>query len=298
LSAVTALFKSLEFGAQSLVTEHYASDSIPQKWTFFMSRLTGKKALVTGAQRGIGRATVLGLAEEGCDIGIHYLHNSDEAEVLAEQVRTMGGSAYVYQADLSDPKQVIALAEEAWGELGRIDFLINNAGVSYKKLFLDTTREDIDLFMDTNFRGTFFLTQAIARRMVEAGVQGAIYSVTSVNGIRPGVGQSAYGASKSALDTLMKGVALELAPHGIRVNTIAAGAIETDMTLEARRDQILFQEINDGIPMGRFGRPEEIASVIVSLLLSGSYLTGETITIDGGLLLMRGYGKPKPYSTE
>jgi NAD(P)-dependent dehydrogenase (short-subunit alcohol dehydrogenase family) len=177
-----------------------------------------------------------------------------------------------------------------------IDFLVNNAGVSHKKLFLDTTEQDIDLFMNTNFKGTFFLTQSIARSMVKNGVEGAIYTITSVNGIRPGIGQSAYGASKSALETLMKGVALELAPHNIRVNTIAAGAIETDMTREARENPEAFREINEGIAMGRFGLAEEVAAVLVNLLVAGSYLTGESITVDGGLLLMRGYGKPKSYN--
>lgn len=260
-----------------------------------MSRLVGKKALVTGANRGIGRAVVQQLAQEGCEVGIHYLNNREEAQDLAELVRSRNGTAHIFQADIADIPQVKMLAKDVWEKMSGIDFLVNNAGVSHKKLFLDTTEHDIDLFMDTNFKGTFFLTQAIARNMVENGVEGAIYTITSVNGIRPGVGQSAYGASKSALETLMKGVALELAPHNIQVNTIAAGAIETDMTREAREDPEAFREINEGIAMGRFGLAREVAAVLVNLLVSGSYLTGESITVDGGLLLMRGYGKPKPY---
>ncbi|WP_149244143.1 SDR family oxidoreductase [Dyadobacter sp. 32] len=263
-----------------------------------MSKLFGKKALVTGAPRGIGRATALHLAREGCTVGIHYYHYGTEAEELASLIRSQNGTAYVFEADISDLEQVNRLAESAWETMGNIDFLINNAGVSYKKLFLDTTEQDVDLFMGTNFKGTFFLTQTLARKMIRSGVEGAIYTLTSVNGIRPGVGQSMYGASKSALETLMKGVALELAPHHIRVNTIAAGAIETDMTREARENPTFLAEINDGIPMGRFGYPEEVAAVIVSLLEAGSYLTGESITIDGGLLLMRGYGKPRPYQAD
>jgi len=261
-----------------------------------MSRLTGKKALVTGASRGIGRAIALHLAEEGCEVGIHYLNQKEEAEELAELIRSKNGVACLFQADISDLNQVQNLVGECWETMNSIDFLINNAGVSYKKLFLDTTEEDVDLFMNTNYKGTFFLTQAIAKKMVKHDVQGAIYTITSVNGIRPGIGQSAYGASKSALETLMKGVALELAPHNIKVNTIAAGAIETDMTKEARENPSTLKEINEGIAMGRFGLADEVASVLVNLLVSGSYLTGESITIDGGLLLMRGYGKPKPYS--
>jgi NAD(P)-dependent dehydrogenase (short-subunit alcohol dehydrogenase family) len=131
--------------------------------------------------------------------------------------------------------------------------------------------------------------------MVASKTAGSIMTITSVNGIRPGLGLSAYGASKGALETVMKGVAMELAPHGITVNTIAVGAVETDLTAPVRQDYALLKEVNEGIPMGRFGQPEEVAAVVCNLLASGSYLTGSTITLDGGLLLMRGYGKPKPY---
>ncbi|KAA0992715.1 SDR family NAD(P)-dependent oxidoreductase [Dyadobacter aurulentus] len=263
-----------------------------------MKRLAGKRALVTGASSGIGREIALRLAMEGCAVGIHYLDQKAEAQALEAHIRSENGLAYIFQADLTDLDAVTALADHAWETMSGVDFLINNAGVSYKKHFLETTREDVDIFINTNYRGTFFLTQAIARNMVKHSIEGAIYSITSVNGIRPGIGQSAYGASKSALETLMKGVALELAPHNIKVNTIAAGAIATDMTREARSNPATLKEVTEGIPMGRFGLAEEVASVVVSLLISGSYLTGESITIDGGLLLMRGYGKPGPYDPE
>lgn len=140
-----------------------------------------------------------------------------------------------------------------------------------------------------------FLTQTIAAKMVDANIEGSIVSITSVNGITPGLGLSAYGASKGALETLMKGVAVELAPHNIKVNTIAVGAVETDMNAAVRENAALMKEVNEGIPLGRFGQPEEIAGVVADILASGSYLTGSAITLDGGLLLMRGYGKPKRY---
>ena len=185
--------------------------------------------------------------------------------------------------------------EKAWELFGRIDFLINNSGVSYKKHFLDYTEQDIDHFIDINFKGTLFLTQTIARKMVEHNVEGSIYSITSINGIQPGVGQSVYGASKGALETLMKGVALELAPHNIKVNTLAVGSIQTDMNAVVWKDPGKLELVNENIPMQRLGQPEEVASVIVNLLASGSYMTGSTITIDGGWLLKHGYEKPKPY---
>jgi NAD(P)-dependent dehydrogenase (short-subunit alcohol dehydrogenase family) len=258
-------------------------------------RLATKKALVTGASRGIGRAIALRLAREGCVVVVHYHENREDANAVAEAIGAMGGTAYVLQADLADVSQVIRLGEQAWNLADGLDFLINNAGVSAKKHFLDITEAEFDQFTNVNFKSTTFLTQAVARKMVEQQIEGSIYTITSVNGIRPGVGLSVYGATKGALETLMKGVAMELGPHGITVNTVAVGAIETDMNRTVWENPELLKEVNNGIPAGRFGQPEEIAAVIIDLLASGSYITGTTITIDGGLLLMRGYGKPAKY---
>ncbi|WP_128548102.1 SDR family NAD(P)-dependent oxidoreductase [Larkinella soli] len=258
-------------------------------------RLIHKKALVTGASQGIGRAIALRLAQDGCTVVVHYHHNREDAEDVAGLIRAAGSTAHLLQADLADAAQAVRLGEQAWTVAGGLDFLINNAGVSYKKHFLDVTEEDFTRFSDLNFKGTTFLTQAVARKMVKARVEGSIYTITSVNGIRPGLGLSLYGATKGALETLMKGVAMELGPHGIRVNTVAVGAIETDMNRAVWEDPDRLREVNEGIPAGRFGRPDEVAAVIADLLASGSYLTGATITLDGGLLLMRGYGKPGHY---
>lgn len=258
-------------------------------------RLLNKKALVTGASRGIGKAIALRLAQEGCTVGIHYRNQQDEAEAVCQMISESGGKSYLFQADFEHPAQAVSLGEKAWKAMGHIDFLINNAGISYKKHFLDSSEQDLDRFMNVNYKSVFLLTQTIARNMVETEMEGCIYSITSVNGIRPNTGQSVYGASKGALETLMKGVALELAPHHIAVNTLAVGAIETDMTAEAIANPQFFNEVTAGIPMGRFGQPDEIAALLVDLLASGSYLTGASITVDGGMLLMRGYGKPEKY---
>lgn len=262
-----------------------------------MNRLANKNALVTGSSRGIGRAIALRLAREGCTVVVHYHENRDEAETVADQIRSGGGTAHVLQANFTDVQQVIRLGEEAWAATGGLDILINNAGVSGRQHFLSLTEADFDQFSTVNFKSTTFLTQTVARRMVETGREGSIYTITSVNGIRPAVGLTLYGATKGALETLMKGVAQELATHNIRVNTLAVGAVETDMTAAVRQDPDALRRVNEGIPMGRFGQPDEIAAVVVDLVASGSYLTGASITIDGGLLLMRGYGKPEPYGT-
>lgn len=256
---------------------------------------TSKKALVTGASRGIGKAIALALAAKGCEVGIHYHDKREDAMRVGEEIAASGGRFHLFRADFGRPEEAAALGEEAWHEMGGIDYLVNNAGVSYKKHILETTPEDIDLFLNVNFKSTFGLTQAIARKMVESGAEGSIYTITSVNGVRPGLGLSAYGASKGALEIIMQGAAMELAPHNIRVNTIAVGAVQTDINAGVWQNPELLEKVNEGIPMKRFGRPEEIAAVIADLLGSGSYMTGSTIVIDGGLLLMRGYGKPERY---
>ena len=258
-------------------------------------RLSGKTALVTGASRGIGKAIALRLAGEGCAVVVHFHENRAEADMVARTICGNGGTAHVLQADLADVQQAIRLGGQAWEVAGGLDFLVNNAGVSYKRHFLDVTEADFDHFDHINVKSTTFLTQTVARQWVESGREGHILTITSVNGIRPGLGLSVYGASKGALETLMKGVALELAPHGIRCNTLAVGAVETDLTAAIRQNPDLLKVVNDGIPMGRFGLPDEVAAVAVDLLASGSYVTGASITIDGGLLLMRGYGKPERY---
>ena len=261
-------------------------------------RLQHKKALVTGASKGIGKAIALQLARQGCTVGVHYLDNTDEAEAVAQEIRNNGGTVYLFQANLAEVAQAQRLGEKAWEVMQGVDFLINNAGISYKKHFLDTTVDDVEAFTNVNFKGTLFLTQTIAKKMVFHQTEGSIYTITSVNGIRPGLGLSVYGATKGALETLMKGVAMELAPHNIKVNTFALGAVQTDINADVWQNPELLQTVNEGIPMGRLGQPEEIAAVLVDLLASGSYMTGASITIDGGLLLMRGYGKPRPYKNE
>lgn len=259
--------------------------------------LKGKKALVTGASRGIGRAIALKLAKEGAEVCIHHQQvNTAEAQVVADEITRSGGVTSMVSGDLEFADQAISVGEETWKKLGRIDILINNAGITIRNHFLDYTLEEIDRVTHVNFRGTLLLTQIVARKMVAAGVAGSITTITSVNGVRPGLGLSVYGASKGAVEVVMQGAAMELAPHNIKVNTIAAGAIETDMTASVIRDPQLKAKVDEGIPMTRFGQPEEVAKVVVALLISGSYMTGASITVDGGLLLMRGYGKPEKYT--
>ncbi|MHA4843565.1 SDR family NAD(P)-dependent oxidoreductase [Flavitalea antarctica] len=257
--------------------------------------MKGKKALVTGASSGIGKAIAIQLAEMGVRVLIHYHREAQKAESVAEMIKAGGGYAEIIQADLGNIEQAAQLGDKAWQKFNGFDFLINNAGVSYKKHFLDTTIEDVNHFIDINFKGTLLLTQRFAQRMIDSSTEGCIYTITSINGLQPGVGLSVYGATKGALETLMKGVALELAPHNIRVNTFAVGAIQTGMNADTWKNVDKLALVTSNIPLGRLGQPEEIAAVICNLLSAGTYMTGATITIDGGWTLKQGYSKPEPF---
>jgi glucose 1-dehydrogenase len=258
--------------------------------------LTAKKILVTGSSRGIGRATALALAREGAIVGVHYGTNLRAAEETLRMVQSAGAQACLLHADLRDPASATRLGNEAWEIMGGIDVLVNNAGVSYKKHFLDQTEQDMDYFHNVNFRSPMLLTQAVARKMIENERPGSIFSITSINAIKPGPGHSVYGSSKAALETLMKGVALELAPHGINVNTIAVGATETDMNADVWSDPARLEKVTSGIPMNRLGDPAEIAATVVALIRAGTYMTGATIVVDGGWLLKAGPAEIKRYT--
>ncbi|WP_336515814.1 SDR family NAD(P)-dependent oxidoreductase [Pollutibacter soli] len=260
-------------------------------------RLSKKKALVTGASGGIGKAIALQLAKEGADIILHYLEDEDAAKETATEIIKSDVKVQLIQGSIGTAEGAMTIAKTAWQAFGKIDILVNNSGVSYKKHFLDFTASDVDHFMNVNFRGTFFITQTIAGMMVADNIQGNIYTITSINAIQPGIGQSVYGASKGALETLMKGVALELAPHNIKVNTLAIGAIQTTMNEDVWRDEEKLALVNENIPMHRLGQPEEIAVLITNLIASATYMTGSTITIDGGWLLKHGYEKSKKYTS-
>lgn len=258
--------------------------------------LKGKKILITGASRGIGKAIALMAAIEGAELCLHYHSTIKEIEDVVSEIENKGGKCTIIPGDFNNPQEAIAVGNKAWELLKGVDYLINNAGVSYKTHFFDASLEDIDFFTNINFKSTLLLTQTITKKMVEKKIEGSVYTITSINGIQPGVGLSIYGATKGAIETLMKGVALELAPHNITINTIAAGAIRTDMTSATWKNKESLQQVNDNIPMGRIGETGEIAATILSLLTAGTYMTGATIVIDGGWSLKRGFVKPTSYT--
>ncbi|MGH2457731.1 MAG: 3-oxoacyl-[acyl-carrier-protein] reductase [Chloroflexota bacterium] len=239
--------------------------------------------LITGASRGIGRAIALRFAQEGARIGINYLNNVEAAEATADDVSRLGAEPFLLPGDVSDPGTVAAALDALSQRWGRIDVLVNNAGIVRDTLILRMSDDDWDSVLRTNLRGAFLCTRAVLRPMLRQRA-GRIINVASVSGLRGNAGQANYAASKAALIGLTKSVAREVASRGITVNAVAPGLIETDITTnmpEKARAALIEQ-----IPLGRMGTIDEVANV-VSFLASdqASYLTGQAIVVDGGLAM-------------
>jgi 3-oxoacyl-[acyl-carrier protein] reductase len=241
-------------------------------------------ALVTGASRGIGKASAIRLAREGFDIAINFKQGESGAREAFDGVRNIGRKAILLKADVSAIDDVEGMVESAVKELGAIDVLVNNAGIYPRKLIDDITSSDWEEVVDTNLKGVFNCCKVVIPHMKSRG-SGVIINLSSVLGIMGSKQGAHYSASKAGVIGLTKSLAKELAPFNIRVNAIAPGAIETDIlkqdTPEQRKRRIA------GIPMGRVGRPEEIAEVVAFLASDkSSYVTGETLNVNGGLLMI------------
>ena len=247
-----------------------------------MATLTGKVALVTGAARGIGQAIAKKLAQEGCDVALCDL----KAEWLAETVgliEGVGRKVKCFEADVSNSASVDAVVEGAIKEFGKLDVLVNNAGITKDTLMIRMSEQDWDAVLSVNLKGTFLFTKAVSRPMMKQR-SGAIVNVASIIGLIGNAGQCNYAASKAGVIALTKSAARELASRNVRVNAVAPGFIQTRMT------EVLPEEVRkkmlDAIPMGRFGQPEDVANVV--LFLAGdqsSYMTGQVLPICGGMVM-------------
>lgn len=242
-----------------------------------------KVALVTGASRGIGRACALRLAKDGLTVVVNYAHSAKEAEAVLATIRENGGDGMIYQADVSKPDDVKRMMRDVAKAYGQIDVLVNNAGIVRDEYVLMLNPDTLDACFNLNVKGYFYCAQQAVLKMFRRKC-GAIINMSSVSGILALPGQSVYGATKGAVNTMTATMAKELAPYGIRVNAVAPGFIETEM-LDALPPEKKEEYLN-AIPMHRLGSVEDVAGV-VSMLASddAAYITGQVITVDGGISL-------------
>jgi L-rhamnose 1-dehydrogenase len=249
--------------------------------------LRGRRAIVTGGGRGIGRAIVLGLARSGADVAIIYHQGAEAAEATATEARALGVRALALQADASNGTAVNDVVDRVVSELGGIEILVNNAGVLSRVPFLDLAEEEWRRIVGTNLDGTFLMGQAVARKMVAAGVRGAIVNITSVNQTTVAPNLAHYVVSKAAAHALTRQMAFELAPYGIRVNAVAPGLTETDINRKDLADPA-FREMRLGrIPMHAMAEPDDHANAVLFLVSDAARsVTGEFISADGGSTLI------------
>ncbi|MDC0935197.1 3-oxoacyl-ACP reductase FabG [Pirellulales bacterium] len=244
-----------------------------------MGRLDGKKALVTGASRGIGRAIALELAREGAKVAVNYQSSDEKAQAVVDEIKELGGTAILAKANLSDSAAAREMVKNAAGELGGLEILVNNAGITRDRSIKKMTDEQWEEVIATNLNGCFYCSSAAISHMSEANF-GRIVNISSMNGQTGAFGQANYSASKGGIIAFTKTAALELAKANITVNTVSPGFTETDMFAEV--PEKIQASIKERIPLGRFAQPEEIAKAVVFLVADGDYITGQQINVNGG----------------
>ena len=244
--------------------------------------LSEQVAVVTGAGRGIGRAIALRFAKAGAAVAC-VSRTAENAAKAAEEIQKAGGKAWSYAVDVADAKGVVAAAEKILTDAGKVDILINNAGINRDGLLMRMSEEDWDVVLNTNLRGAFSFTKAFSRAFIKQR-SGRIINISSVIGLIGNAGQCNYAASKAALIGFTKSVARELASRGITCNAIAPGFIETDMTSVI--EQNVRAELLKRIPLNCLGQPEDIAEAALFLASPAArYITGQVLTVDGGMVM-------------
>jgi glucose 1-dehydrogenase len=247
--------------------------------------LHGKVAVVTGGNTGIGKAVVLALAAEGAYVVIDYVVNPDATEDLEKQLASLGEQAIGIEADVSKVEDLQRLIDETVKAFGRIDVLVNNAGIETRTSVLDTTEEQYDRVLDINLKSAFFGTQIAARQMIAQGGGGRIINMTSVHEDWPMPGNTAYCLSKGGMRMLTRTAGQELGTHGISVIGVGPGAVATPINTSTMADPAKMATLDAAIPLGRMAQPEEIAHVVAFLAGEGAnYLTSTTVFADGGLM--------------
>ncbi|MBC7237628.1 MAG: 3-oxoacyl-[acyl-carrier-protein] reductase [Chloroflexi bacterium] len=248
-----------------------------------MEGLQGKVALVTGSSRGIGRAIALELARRGCRVIVNYRAQAQAAEEVVREIQAAGGEASAVQADVSVAEEAQALVEATLERYGTLDILVNNAGITRDTLLMRMSEEDWDAVLDTNLKGAFHCIKAAQRTFLRKR-QGCIINIGSVSGLVGNAGQANYSAAKAGLVGLTKAVARELGSRNIRVNLVAPGFIETDMT--AKLPEGMLSQVVERIPLARLGQPQDVAAAVAFLASdAAAYVTGQVLCVDGGLAM-------------
>jgi 3-oxoacyl-[acyl-carrier protein] reductase len=250
-----------------------------------MFDLTGKKALVTGGSRGIGRGIALALAKQGADVAVNYHSNAVEAEKVVSEIKALGRDSFAVQADVANSGSVSKMFEEVKAKWGKLDILVNNAGIVQFAAFEDLTEDQWDAVLDTNLKGQFLCAQQAVKLMSQGG---RIINIASIASGGVGVGFSRishYTASKGGVVALTENMAIDLAAKGINVNAIAPGVIETDMTKGMLADEKVKAGLLARVPKGRVGKPEDIGAAAAFLASEeADYITGTVLYVDGGWL--------------
>ena len=259
--------------------------------------LKGQKALVTGANSGIGKAIAIGLGQAGADVVVNWVHGEEKARAVVDEIQKSGSRAYAHQTDVADEGQVRAMFQKMLSEFGTIDILINNAGLQKDAPFDEMTLDSWNLVINVNLTGQFLCAREAVREFKRRGVvkeiscaAGKIICVSSVHEIIPWAGHVNYAASKGGVMLMMKSIAQEVAPYRIRVNSIAPGAIRTPINTAAWETPEAYAQLMKLVPYRRIGEPEDIARAAVWLASDhADYINGSSIIVDGGMTLYPGF---------